>query len=258
MRAKQLGTIIRELRITRGLTQKSIADRLHIPRSAVAQFEKGERNLSAEELLRLAELFNMSVEELVDPDKRLHVELESTRSQSTRRKGIRVIIPRARVRKFKEVLLYILTKIGAEPHVGETVIYKLMYFIDFDFYERYEEQLIGARYIKNHYGPTPIEFQRIVNEMIGSGEIVKVSEDYFSYPQTKYLPCRSPDLGQLSGLEIQMINDILCRLGHMNATQISEYSHKDVPWAAADENQEIDYESVFYRSPEYSVRDDES
>ena len=66
------------------------------------------------------------------------------------------------LKKFKEVLLYILSKVGSKPNVGETVLYKLLYFIDFDYYEKFEEQFIGATYIKNHYGPTPIEFKKIV------------------------------------------------------------------------------------------------
>jgi len=31
-----------------------------------------------------------------------------------------------------------------------TVLYKILYFIDFDYYEKYEEQLMGALYIKNN------------------------------------------------------------------------------------------------------------
>ena len=34
------------------------------------------------------------------------------------------------------------------PNIGEAVICKILYFIDFDYYEKYEEQLIGATYIK--------------------------------------------------------------------------------------------------------------
>jgi hypothetical protein len=40
----------------------------------------------------------------------------------------------------------------------------------------------------------------------------------------------------------------------MNASQISEYSHNDVPWLTAKDGGIIDYESVFYRTPSYSVR----
>lgn len=87
---------------------------------------------------------------------------------------IRINIPQKNIGKFKEVLLYILNKIGSKPNIGETVIYKLLYFIDFNYYEKYEEQLIGATYIKNHHGPTPKEFKKVINEMIKKGEIMKV------------------------------------------------------------------------------------
>lgn len=40
----------------------------------------------------------------------------------------------------------------------------------------------------------------------------------------------------------------------MNAAKIADYSHKDVPWLAAGEGEVLDYESVFYRTREYSAR----
>ncbi|GAJ05638.1 unnamed protein product, partial [marine sediment metagenome] len=38
------------------------------------------------------------------------------------------------------------------------------------------------------------------------------------------------------------------------ATEISNYSHKDVPWLTTNNGEIIDYESVFYRTKPYSVR----
>ena len=143
---------------------------------------------------------------------------------------VRINVPQKNIKKFKEVLLYILNKVGSKPNIGETVLYKILYFIDFDFYEKYEEQLIGATYIKNNYGPTPVEFRKIVEKMIDDGEIIKVQSTYFEYPQTKYLPVRKADLAKLKANEIELIDNILHRLSDMNASQISEYSHNDVPW----------------------------
>ena len=40
----------------------------------------------------------------------------------------------------------------------------------------------------------------------------------------------------------------------MNAAQISDYSHNDIPWATTEDGKKIEYESVFYRTPPYSVR----
>ena len=151
-------------------------------------------------------------------------------------------------------MLYILNEVGSKPNIGESVLYKLLYFIDFNYYEMYEEQLIGATYIKNNYGPTPKEFIVVVEEMQDLEEIVKVEDKYFQYPQRKYLPLRPPDLSGLRANELKMIDEVLEKLSDMNASQISEYSHKDAPWLTTDDGEIIDYESVFYRTPEYSVR----
>lgn len=124
------------------------------------------------------------------------------------------------MQKFKEILLYILNKAGAKPNIGETVIYKLLYFINFDYYEKYGEQLIGVTYMKNQYGPTPMEFRKIVERMVTNGEIIEVKDKYFKYPQRKYLPLRKPNLGVFKGNEIEVINDVLDRLSDMNGRQI--------------------------------------
>lgn len=171
----------------------------------------------------------------------------------TSKSEIRISVPQKNLSKFKEVLLYVLNKVGSKPNIGETVLYKLLYFIDFDFYEKYEEQLVGASYIKNHYGPTPVEFKEIVNDMEDK-DLVEVQNQYFQYPQRKYLPLRPPDLSLLKAHEVKVIDEILERLSDMNANQISEYSHGDVPWKTTDDGEIIDYESVFYRTVPYSVR----
>lgn len=126
--------------------------------------------------------------------------------------------------------------------------------MDFNYYEKYEEQLIGATYIKNNYGPTPVEFKKVTDQMIEDGEIEKVKSTHFKYPQRKYLPIKDPNLSVLNALELKMIDDVLGKLSDMNANEISEYSHNDIPWISAKKNEKIEYESVFYRTPEYSVR----
>lgn len=119
----------------------------------------------------------------------------------------------------------------------------------------YEDQLVGATYIKNRYGPTPLEFKKIVEKMIKDEEITKVESIYFQYPQTKYLPLRKADLSKLKANEIAVIDDVLNRLSDMTAAQISEYSHNDVPWLTTEDGRIIVFESVFYRIAPYSVRE---
>jgi uncharacterized phage-associated protein len=91
--------------------------------------------------------------------------------------------------------------------------------------------------------------------MVEKEEVEKVKSNYFEYPQTKYLPRRKPDLSKLSAKEMGVIEDVLNRLSDMNAKQISNYSHNDVPWMSTADGEVIEYESVFYRTPAYSVRE---
>lgn len=251
---QRLGMKIKKVRDRLQISQEKLAEVLSISRTSLSQIENGKRELKSCELVEISKAFNCSIDELLDLKKEPNVAISRDDTDSDTCNEIRINVPQKNLIKFKEVLLYILNKVGSKPNIGETVLYKLLYFIDFDFYEKYEEQLMGASYIKNHYGPTPLEFKKIVEEMIAGKELIKVDNQYFKYPQTKYLPLRDSNLRYLKANEIEMINDVLNRLSYMNAAQISEYSHNDVPWLTAENQSIIEYESVFYRTPSYSVR----
>ena len=251
---KKIGQRIKKLREEIGISQQDLADRLGVQRPTISQMENGDRKIFADELIKLSEILNTSIPHLMGLENQPEIVLEESR-QRTAKPQIRINVPARNLEKFKEVLLYILGKVGSKPNIGETVVYKLLYFIDFDYYEKYEEQLIGATYLKNQHGPTPIEFKKIIEKMIKDKEIEKIKSTYFSFPQTKYLPLRKPNLSKLKANEMELIEDVLCKLSDMNAAQISEYSHNDVPWLTTESGKEIEYESVFYRAAPYSVRE---
>jgi transcriptional regulator with XRE-family HTH domain len=248
---------IKKYRLMRGFSQQDLAKKIGISRVTLTQIERGERKVTADELGRFCDVLSIEADILLgratEPEVAVSKPDKVKEGRLAYDKGIRINVPEKNLEKFKEVLLYILNKVGSKPNIGESVIYKLLYFIDFDFYERYEEQLIGATYIKNRYGPTPVEFGKIVEGMLGK-DVIKVEDKYFQYPQTKYLPTREADLKKLYAHEVEVIDRVLEKLSGMNAAQVSEYSHNDVPGLTGEEGKAIEYESVFYRTPAYSVR----
>ena len=250
----EIGQRTAELRKRAGISQQKLAEMLGVSRTTITQIESGKRKVSADELARLSKIYNLSVDSLLSLREEPEVIFTGKQEEKKMEPPIRINVPQRNLEKFKEVLLYILNEVGSKPNIGETVLYKLLYFTDFDFYEKYEEQLIGATYIKNHYGPTPVEFEKIVAEIMDK-EIIKVESKYYDYPQRKYLPLRKADLSKLKANEIEVIDKVLDKLSDMNASQISEYSHNDVPWLTTEDNEVIEYESVFYRTPIYSVRE---
>ncbi len=250
-----LSKFIQKLRKERDFTQEFLASELNISRPTYMQIEQGQRDLTITEAKKLASIFDMSLENFLSGNKKeIEINFEKEKIEKVSKPEMRIVMPKANVKKFKEVLLYLLEKIGARPNIGETAIYKLLYFIDFDYYEKFEEQLIGARYIKNHFGPTPIEFKKITDQMIEVGEIEKIKSKYFRHDQKKYLPRRSANIKILSAQEIQHIDEVLSRLAWKNATELSNYSHSDTPWRVHKIGEEISYETVFYRDEDHSVR----
>lgn len=162
--------------------------------------------------------------------------------------------------KFKQVVLYVLNKVGEKPNVGKTVLHKLLYFIDFDYYEKFEESLMGGTYLKNYHGPTSVELDPLIKEMREQGEIEVITSWHICYPQKKYLARTDPNLDILSEREIDHIDDVLARLADKSATELKQLSHEDMPWKSARYHKEpLSYESVFYRDERHSVRnyDDE-
>jgi transcriptional regulator with XRE-family HTH domain len=254
---------IRTLRRERGFSQLEIAEKLGISRSSYIAFENGTRELSLSEANELGNIFQISLEDIQNGkisapeivfEKSAKVERSKKPSDEV---WERISVPQEKVEKFKQVLLYILSKVGGKPNVGQTVLYKLLYFIDFDYYEKFEEQLMGARYMKNTHGPSPVIFAKIISQLEDEGKIETIKSKYYKYEQTKYLvnPNEPIELSSLSGEEIEHINWELGRLSDLTATQISALSHKDTPWLVAKEKEILDYEFVFYRPEETSVRE---
>jgi transcriptional regulator with XRE-family HTH domain len=240
-------TWIQDKREELGLSQIEVATALGVSRPTYVKIETGEKQPSEQELAILSSLLRIQTA-IIQKNSRPVVVPETTDM-------VVRDIPVENIPKFKQTLLYILSKVGSKPNVGQTALYKLLYFIDFDYYEKYESQLIGATYIKNKFGPTPISFAKIIRELEQAGELVTVSSKYFGHDQTKYIATNEPDVSQLSGQELKHIDDELARLAHLSASELSNLSHVDTPWRVAAERDVLDYEHVFYRPDETSVRD---
>ena len=157
--------------------------------------------------------------------------------------------------KFETVLLYILNECKDLPNVGKTVLFKLLYFIDFDSYELREKSITGETYCKLPRGPAPEHFESVITELKKKNAIKEERIPVGLHIQNHFHALTKPDLKLLDGEELKIINNVIQKLSSMNARQISAYSHGDLPWRATPSNEVIDYNLVFYRDDTYSVRE---
>lgn len=250
---KELGNRISELRKIKGYSQYELAKLVEISRPSLTQIELGNRNVSVIELKKIADHLSISIDKLLSHDFETE-DIIFASSDSPDSQELRISTPKLNVDKFKEILLYILEKCAGKPNIGETLLYKLLYFSDFNYYEIFEEHLTGAEYRKLPFGPVPQGIDSIIKQMITNKMIKRLKTEYHGYPQTRYIPLIKPNLKRLKASEKDIIDKVIEQFSDWSASAISDYSHKDMPWLASKDGDVIDYELAFYREHPYSAR----
>jgi transcriptional regulator with XRE-family HTH domain len=251
---KQIGQRITKLRKMKGLSQEDLAKSVKISRPSLAQIELGNRSVDILELQKMSMILEFSLDEFMSNDFLASQEVDGKEEKKLKKEEERISVPTLQISKFKNVLLYILERCAGKPNVGETVLYKLLYFSDFNYYELYEEHLTGAKYRKLPYGPVPQKLDSIIGQMIEKGQLHRVKTEYHGYPQTRYLPLEKADLTVLKASEKEVIDRVIEQMSDWSASAISNFSHKDMPWLASKEGEVINYELAFYRDAPFSVR----
>lgn len=258
-----IGSKLKQLRKDAKLSQADVAEKLGMARATYASLEVERREPDLGELRAIAQFYEIEMMELIaeEGDDWPGVVMEPAAVYNARKEPKiipRDLSPTTNPEKLREVLLYVLEKVGAKPNVGETVLYKLLYFIDFDYYEKTGQSITGLTYMRNHYGPTPTRsFGDVVKQMEANDEIEIVSTKFFNNTQKKYLPNKKSDLLELSATELRHIDETLARLGDKTATELSELSHYDTPWVVAPQGEAIAYRDVFYRTVRTAVTEPE-
>lgn len=251
---KQIGQRITELRKMKGLSQEDLAKSVKISRPSLTQIELGNRCVDILELQKLSLILEFSMDDFMSKDFSVSQDVEGKEEKKAKKKEERISVPTLQVSKFKNVLLYILERCAGKPNVGETLLHKLLYFSDFNYYEMYEEHLTGAKYRKLPNGPVPQKLDTIIVQMIEQGQLQRVKTEYHGYPQTRYLPLKKADLTELRASEKEIIDRVIEQMSDWSAAMLSNYSHGDKPWKASKDGEEINYELAFYRRPPYSIR----
>ena len=234
---------IKKLRTDTGLSQEELASLIGISRPTLSQIELWERDLKADEIQRLSDIFEMPTSEFF------------TVSQPIAQKE-RLDDPNIRL---KNLILYIIGRCGQKPNMGKILLNKLLYFSDFDYYEKHGESITNTIYRKLPMWPVPSDMDTILREMQEDGHIQMIEWEFFGYAQIKILQKTLPDMDIFRSSELAEVDRVVNRFSDMTGKQVSDFSHNDMPYRATRENWwEISYGLAFYRDPKhYTVRDPE-
>lgn len=232
-----LGSRIKELREWNNFSQEQLAQMLDISRPTLTQIETDKRPIKTHELKQISEIFDTSIDFLLSWKTTQHLEISKTQKE-----------------KFKHLMLYVLSQVGAKYNVGKVVLYKLLYFSEFDFYELHGEHISGYPFIKLPMWPAPRNFDNLVQEMINKKELVSFVSEYGRYYQHRYVPNVPIKEDRLSPVQKSCVDEILKLYSDMGANEISEESHKDKPRQISNDMSTIEYDLVKFREYPYSSR----
>ncbi|MDR1820297.1 MAG: SocA family protein [Methanobrevibacter sp.] len=158
----------------------------------------------------------------------------------------------------KELIHYIVDSCGHKNNVGKTVLYKILYFSDFDYFELNEKSITNETYKKYPNGPVPVHFEEFKEELVSEMKINEKVKEVFpgsKHNQFNYSSIKPLKIKYLHKDELKIVKNVIDKLSDMSANEISDYSHFDMPWRAATDYDNLKYELVFYRNEPYSVRD---
>ncbi|MCK4327706.1 MAG: SocA family protein [Candidatus Diapherotrites archaeon] len=159
--------------------------------------------------------------------------------------------------KYKEVVHYIIQECQKSPTFGMTLLYKLLYFTDFDYYELNGTSITGTDYRRIPLGPAPCDIDIVLSQLKAEGAIKETRLEFSGVKQRRLIPLEPAKPEHLSAIEIKHIDNEIQKYSGWTARNISAFSHEDMPFKATEENELIDYKLVFYRGDKFSVRQEE-
>lgn len=161
------------------------------------------------------------------------------------------------IKKYQSVITYLCQRLGGEIR-GKKKLAKLLYFADFDFYEKTQKSITGDTYHALPMGPFPMALDEITSEMAKNNTIViKHTKSRADYNPTEVYRCvEKTEPTNLNNEEKKMLERVVTKYGHLNGKQLEELSHAEAPYIGTELKSEIPYELAFYRGTDFSDLND--
>ena len=214
---------VTKLREISGLTQEEVAQKLDISRQRWIMVEKGDRDLSTDELETLASIFGISVADF----------FEETRNNE----------------KFKQMYFYFLRHCANNyGKIPKTKLAKLLYLADFrNFFEELEP-MSGVKYVRREYGPVADIFFEMTEDLYDTGKI-----DILPYKDSLLIKPTSNDIGEdlLSDSEKKRMSEICALWRGKRTKEIVNFTHEQKPWKMCRDGEYIPYSLIIQEDPDH-------
>jgi uncharacterized phage-associated protein len=146
--------------------------------------------------------------------------------------------------KYKNAILFFIENV---PNLGVTKLNKLLYFLDFDHFEKYGNAVTDDIYENKELGPVPKHIDQILEEMQSEKLIDIVPEQIIDFVRYHLLAQAKHDANVFKPSEIEVLCEITEKWRHHTAKEIVIASHGEAPWLATRNGESIPYALAYYR-----------
>ncbi len=117
-------------------------------------------------------------------------------------------------KKYQNAILYLCQQLKGEVR-GKKKLAKLLYFADFDFYEKYQKSITGDVYRALPMGPVPSALEEITEEMRKKKTLaIEHIEEHKGYNPTEVFRCiAEPDVSVFD------VKEKRCSIGSFSNTE---------------------------------------
>ena len=123
-----------------------------------------------------------------------------------------------------------------------TKLNKEMFYADFLHYKLHGQSISGLQYQAIQYGPVPVHYDTIYDNIDGINKEIVVAHDM----ESTRLSCSSCDTSVFSEQELETLGIVLAKIRPMSTQEVIDRSHLEDAWKHyRDENQIIPYSEAF-------------
>lgn len=150
--------------------------------------------------------------------------------------------------KYKNTILFFANKIR-NGTLGKLKVMKLLYFLDFDFFEKYGKSVTGDEYLRFENGPVPRMAEKILKSMAGKQIKITTRKMPKGYSDQQHIePLVEFNSAAFSKEEILMMEEIADKWEKFSGSEMKTASHGEAPWIATKPDDIIDYNLSYYRN----------
>lgn len=151
-------------------------------------------------------------------------------------------------KKYRNIIIFFANKIK-NGTLGKLKMMKLLYFLDFDFFEKYDKSVTGDLYLRWEKGPVPQKAEKIIQQMDGIEIKISKRKVGSGYNDQQHIePLRVFDINLFSKEELMMMEEIADKWERFSGAEMKSASHGEAPWIATKPNEIIDYNLAYYRN----------